>query len=265
VKYLVDTEVRVFSLKRSGTNAISRWLYTIFAKEYGDERGIYIPNSNFSLLKDGFKEILKLTMLIERGEKIKYLINSTENYNLIMAGCADNDLEHPYNKLKNIYLSNAGKEEFSRNIFNIIVLRSPHNHLASIFGIVGSDSFRSSQQNFATMILEFEHIWVVQAKEYLCETNYIRNKVPILYDEWFTSKDYRGEICSILNIALPDDDRLPEMGVKSSFDWKPENPSTMKVLDRWKVYRDNEIFRSILRDQELQRLYETIFDEKLCV
>ena len=274
MRALVGNEVRVFSLKRSGTNAIAHWLFDCYSKKYSQNNGVFLGNTDFSLhhmrclhgTLGRCRQMKRINRLISNNSSkitaIEFIINSIENYNLSVLKYSENDPEHIYNIQKLSYLKNSGREKFSKAIHNVVVLRSPQNHLASIFRMVENEE--KYKNYFMVMILDFERVWTQYAKEFISETNYVKNKIPVLYDKWFAEKKYREEICNQLGLSLPYEG-LSAMAVPSSFDGTLDDPSVMNVSERWKEYRKNGIFCSILKDQKLQELYEIIFNEKLCV
>ena len=88
------------------------------------------------------------------------------------------------------------------------------------------------------------------------------------FDDWFANKTYRKKIAEQLNLNFSDAglNTIMPMGwgkKGSSFD-KMEydgNAQKMKVLDRWKEYKDNPVeFTNVLKmNNELREMSEKIF------
>lgn len=87
----------------------------------------------------------------------------------------------------------------------------------------------------------------------------------IIFDAWFKEEQYRELICSRLQLDLAPSgsriDYLSRHGRGSSFDGFKfaEEPSEMKVLDRWEYYKDDEEYLSILADALLLDLSRRVF------
>lgn len=107
-------------------------------------------------------------------------------------------------------------------------------------------------------------MWKFYAKEYLGETNHLRGpKIMISYVDWFLEQEYREQISKKLNLK-PSElyiQRVPNYGRGSSFDLRKMNNKAqdMKVLERWKEYKDHKFIKKILKDKEAMELNERIF------
>ncbi|NJN61867.1 MAG: hypothetical protein HC795_10335 [Coleofasciculaceae cyanobacterium RL_1_1] len=144
----------------------------------------------------------------------------------------------------------------SETCFDVLLLRDPYNLLASRFK-KGFRSVKAWHQNFADMWIEF-------AKEYLGETQFLtNNKLCVSYNEWVTSRDYRQTIAEKLGLTFTDQgfDTVNTQAGGSSFDGLEyrDNPSQMKVFERWKHYEKDPIFCQILNNSEMLELSEKIF------
>ncbi|MFH1402429.1 MAG: hypothetical protein ABIG87_02270 [Patescibacteria group bacterium] len=67
-----------------------------------------------------------------------------------------------------------------------------------------------------------------------------------------------------LNLSKNDDsvlDKVLDCGKGSSFDFLKfdEKGKQMKVLERWKYYKDDKLYKSFFKDSELIRLSDEIF------
>jgi len=89
------------------------------------------------------------------------------------------------------------------------------------------------------------------------------NVICANYNEWFVSSDYRIELARQFGVTLdgaPFQD-VSSIGGGSSFDGTSMDgrAQEMKVLERWKVCRDDPSYRAIFKDSRLVELSEAIF------
>jgi len=89
------------------------------------------------------------------------------------------------------------------------------------------------------------------------------NVICANYNEWFLSSDYRIELARQLGVTLDGGpfQGVPSVGGGSSFDGTSMDGrgQEMKVLERWKVCRDDPTYRAIFKDSRLVELSEAIF------
>ena len=94
-------------------------------------------------------------------------------------------------------------------------------------------------------------------------------KTFIKYDEWFISEEYRKDIAKQLGLTFSDKrlNTVMKIGVKnrfgSSFDTMKfkDKAQNMKVYERWKKYKDDNVFKMVMGDEELRDLSKQIFGE----
>ena len=101
-------------------------------------------------------------------------------------------------------------------------------------------------------------LWKIQAKE--CLNN--PSVIPILYNSWLTSKDYRDEISERLSIpnAVDNTSYVSVIGEGSSFCGKKLEQDKGSYLERFKsVDLPQEMKNKILADEELLELNLTLF------
>ena len=255
---LFEKEIRLFGLKRSGNNALIIYMAGHFNYK---TNFIIMSNTDFNFRSrtgtgGPFEFVNKVYLLEKKAPKIsKYFMMTTENYDLAEIGRKDKDGKNDFNRDRRWYARLYGMDSFAKETLGIMLLRSPHNNLASII-----------EKGLISLFPDFASMWVMYAKEAIGETNYINKKVPCLFDKWFSSVEYRKELCC--NLGLDHNDRfLNRMRSwrKSSFDggkYKKE-AQKMKVLDRWKLYRKNKVYLDILRNDELIDLTERLFGYNL--
>ncbi|MFW6130519.1 MAG: hypothetical protein ACOC56_04975, partial [Atribacterota bacterium] len=106
--------------------------------------------------------------------------------------------------------------------------------------------------------------WKQYAYEYLGKTQYIKNKIFILFNKWHKRYEYRRYLENKLGVDKTDEgfDYVPAKGHASSFDKTKyqDDGSKMDVLNRWKSMKKNKLFKNILKDEELKMLSSDIFD-----
>ncbi len=155
-------------------------------------------------------------------------------------------------KLKSFYL---GPSEHN---YNLVIVRDPRNCFASRLEWLDkleSPTIPHLRHAEGRQILAAR--WKQYAKEYLGLTQIVPNKIPVSYDKWFSSQDYRRQLSAKLGLKFNDrlKDTLATQG-KSSFDELKylQNAGAMQVLDRWQKYKDHPIYRELMTDKEITEL-----------
>ncbi|MEZ5583588.1 MAG: hypothetical protein R3F37_13335 [Candidatus Competibacteraceae bacterium] len=155
----------------------------------------------------------------------------------------------------------------SRRRHDVLILRDPFNLLASklkwAYGIVDRPSKPTIED-----VRKARDLWKVYAREYLGETSFLRDRVNISYNHWFAERDYRDHLAAEFGFENRD------MGVREVAKWGPTlsqdsfdglkyegRAQEMKVLERWKAYVDDPIYREFMADEELHWLSREIFGE----
>jgi len=146
----------------------------------------------------------------------------------------------------------------SSRIVNVLVIRDPFNHLASLL----KDHQRTRRRHDYS---KFVGTWKACAKEALGETNFVPDKYCILYNRWFADPEYRKRVAAHFGTA-GDDGSLATVspnGKGSSFDGNAFDgrAQEMEVLLRWKQFKLNAKYWSILKDDELWRYAKQLFGE----
>ena len=146
----------------------------------------------------------------------------------------------------------------SSKLFNILVLRDPFNMLASRWYKAGP----VPQLKDDSEILD---LWEIYAEEYLGITNFLTSKIPINYNLWFSSIDYRKQLSAHFGLSFTDAglNVVPKAsGSGSSFDKTSYDGkgNQMKVLERWKNCQQEKRFcESFQERHKLANLYRKIF------
>jgi len=177
-KYLFEKEIRLFSIKRSGSSAIVSFILG----HYKPEEIVYLHNTDFSFrTRDRSKHPFEFLKFLEENnpDNFKCFLNTTEHnypkqssFELLAEKMADRNYVYTVDRAWYSNYAGYGSRRFSQEVYNVILLRSPHNNLASILRIleVGKGFQKHIYHNFVDD-------WLMYAREVLNETNYIPNKV----------------------------------------------------------------------------------------
>lgn len=254
--YLFEKEIRQFALKRSGNNAMIMYFFGHFTDNF-----ILIVNTDFGFRsrsgRGGPFEFADKLFLLEKKdpETPKNFLMTVENYDLYAIRSKHNDRKYHYNMDKRWYAGTYGCTEFSRDVLDVLILRSPHNNLASVMA-----------KGWYWMVPFFAELWIKYAREIVGDTKHLAYKVNCIYDKWFTSLEYRKQICYEIGLEHTDAglNRM-RRSRRSSFNGMKyqRNAQKMKVLDRWKHYVRNQRYLDVLRNDELIDLTERIFGYNL--
>ena len=144
----------------------------------------------------------------------------------------------------------------STKTIKIIVLRDIHNYLASLLAAW----FNSNDQVEPMMVLYKSY--ARQAQKVVDGDS---SFVFINFNSWFLSKDYRIKTAERLGFKTNGAafKRVPTNGGGSSFDGMAYmgRADEMQVLQRWKHYQNNLQYQTILQDQSLLDLSNSLFGD----
>lgn len=135
---------------------------------------------------------------------------------------------------------------------DILILRDPFNLFAS-----------RRKQGIGVSPRRAMQIWKQHAREFLGERRVLpRRPVPVSYNHWVRSRDYRRRLAETLGLRFTDArfDEVADTAGGSSFDGLRyrRRASQMKVFDRWRAFADEDDYRRLF-DDEAVRLAEAIF------
>lgn len=121
-----------------------------------------------------------------------------------------------------------------------LIMRDPFNWLASYMK-------KKWGVNNQLLTLYMEYL-----REFTGETNHLKDKVCVNYNQWFVDREYRKSITKQLGFNELIDtylDYVPKEGGGSSFDrFKYRNAARkMDVLNRWQTFKDNERYHKWLK------------------
>lgn len=243
-KYLFEKEIRIFGLKRSGMHGASAWIFHLFGK------GRVVLQNNTHLT---FMERLKRDWFESRLRRVREsvgYINIIEHSNLREVKTKLHDPSYVYNVEKVRFAEKYNKEFFSRNEYNVLIIRNPFNNLASLSKL---------RPSFAQKLLPtFKEMWIQYAEEALFKTNWLFPKVVFLFDKWFVSKEYREELSLALGCPFTDAGlNIIHGNIGSSFDGKKfwRKAQKMNVLGRWEQLENREDYIHIFLDGSVEKLW----------
>lgn len=164
-----------------------------------------------------------------------------------------------YGNKMNTWMGESEKE------FYILNLRDPFNNLASkykwmVSGLKWAPTFE--------MIEQSKNIWKSYAREFVGITSFFpeSNKIFLNYNKWFSDISYRDSLAKMLLLHTSD------KGLEEVAKWGPNtwgdgfdnmkydgHANKMDVLNRWRNFSEDELFKSLFKDKELLELSEKIF------
>ena len=160
----------------------------------------------------------------------------------------------------------------SRCLRRVLIIRDFPNWLASRvrYHEVARAEFPSFSQ-----IVRFAQLWTIYAREYLGETNFLRDVslVTVSFNKWVRDDSYRCEVLESMGIKLKDNSTsyVPGAGGGSSFDATllSGKAEQMQVFDRWKYLENRKLIEGIPEFHrqlgEINRLNNEIFGLEFAV
>ncbi|MCV0439708.1 MAG: hypothetical protein K5880_13865 [Hydrogenophaga sp.] len=138
--------------------------------------------------------------------------------------------------------------------YHVIILRDPYNWAASWWHSTQWLGAKIRESRFEQWVA----IWKEHAIECLAEESKF---IPVSYNAWFTSSEYRTRVAAKLNLST-EDKRVNTVRSGSSWDGKQFDgrAQDMRVLCRWENMRDDPAWQKVALDPEIQRLAEKLFD-----
>jgi len=243
-------EYRVVGLKRSGNHVIINWIIkqqpgtVVFLNNVPPFRNPYTSHST-----DG--KIIRRApgQTLKKGELpacVDALIYSHEDCRLNYVASRFFEKNHDE------FLGESEKR------YDVLVLRDPFNLFASRLHRDGKTMPSASRT------MNLAHFWIAYAREYLEKTNHLtNNKITINYNRWCIDQEYRRQLADLLELKFSDNavNEVPTYGRGSSFDGMTfqGKASEMKVLERWKILRNDNRYLGLFRDRLVVDLSEKIF------
>lgn len=256
-------ELRIAGLQRTGNHAVINWIFeqTPELKCYLNcvkpDKNPYLSFERRGTVREFQKDFFtKFNIVSERlgffSQKELLIYSYEEEF------------------IEDVFCSNKFEASHDRWVggcderIDMIILRDPYNLFASRLKKeedINANRYSLKKDGERETVIK---IWKSYAREMTGKTSLIKNKkVHVNYNKWFLEKEYRRGLAASLGIEFTDkgmDNVLP-IGGGSSFDRtsKDSSGTQMKVLERWKHYKDDENFVSLFKDNELVELSEEIF------
>ena len=240
-----SNHISFFGLMRSGNHAILHFIYRQYnkPKAFLNNRDLYgnvkIGKSKWDVVSKGYnKKTNRELMLISYEDKDISLID----YDRIVANRE----------------SLIGRTEHN---INILCIRDPFNTFASRMTYKWTNGSIDSPK-----IVNLEMMptmWKVYAKECLGITNNVPNKIVANFNSWLLSRAFRKKLSKELGQPFISKNwrLVTKEGGGSSWNEKGKNSSRRRLLRRWKHLKNDSLFRSFFKDDELWDLYEKLFDK----
>jgi hypothetical protein len=151
----------------------------------------------------------------------------------------------------------------SEQRFDLIIMRDPFNLFASRLQFQSKGKSLNMLSVYSSCY-SLPELWIAYAKECLEETSYLKyNKLFVNYNRWFLDINYRQYLANKLSIELSDPDyhEVPTAGGGSSFDQVNYDGEAykMNVMNRWKLFINDNLYRKLLNTKELLRYSNKLF------
>jgi len=264
MEYRNQTELRVFHLKRSGGHAIFNWI------AYCAHRPVFSIN-NLLARKIRWRGQRVFQSVIDSAKRDE--AKRTWRFELDPAADYRQLAEMPKDVLmwnvENVRISSVPKERYyqidgaqkvlgaSRETKTVLILRDAFNTFASVH--------RGIRRRRARLKTFYAKHWKAYAREFLGETSFLpADTVKISYNGWFLDEEYRKKIAAQLGFEYTNEgiNEVRGYGGGSSFTGQKfdANAQKMDVLNRWKHFEEDPIYRAAL-DEETVSLSNRIFGD----
>jgi hypothetical protein len=135
----------------------------------------------------------------------------------------------------------------SRRQLRVLLLRDPYNHLASLLKY---DATYKSASHFTSKL--YSNLWKQYARAFANGSPLFEDEsVCINFNKWCDSSDYRQELAR--QIGFSTDGRsfnaVSSVGGGSSFQGVIDDARDLGVGERWRVYKDDPLYRSLFDDE----------------
>jgi len=263
-------EIRVIGLRRSGNHAIINWI----TKQEPIEP-IFINHTR--VLENPYRDVYRDQLIKQKNPDLKGWRCEDINWwkqqskgdfsfkDCLIYSYEDQELERithaSFEKKHDFYLGRSEER------YDLILIRDPFNLFASRLKrreIVQTIEKKFDPLKVYSRQYTLPELWVCYAKECLGETNFLKNnKIVVNYNQWFTDVTYRQQLAERLKVTFSDagfgDVRVAGGG--SSFDGTKFSgeANKMDVLNRWKVYMDDPLYRQLFENEELLAYSTKIF------
>ena len=268
IKELMETEIsttqknqiRIVGLSRSGNHAVINWIIHQLQGKY----------CFLNCTEPKYNPFYTSRPLSEEGKTFKTNIkdfdleaeqqgNFSEKDYLLFSheDCFLGNMDTRKNRAQ--IESWIGKAEEKRNI---LVLRDPFNMFASRAksGLLLGHQTHHGARPISTLTLR--RIYKQHAREFLREKKNLKDLIPINFNEWNSSVEYRANIAKDLDLEFMDEGykKVEKTAGGSSFDGVAfsGNPHKMNLQDRWENYKNDDSYWELF-DAEIADYSEKIF------
>lgn len=245
-------EIQFFGLQRSGNHAVLSWIFQQFDEPvffFNNVTHFSDPIRNFHYAN--LPNMVPVTrgpapdnplheLAHARAQQRLEDIRSATKHVLVLSY---ENLSLP--KLRRRELLDAREEWIGKSdrIRRVLLVRDFYNWLASRLRL-----FENKGQNLPLLrgIEEHVSLWIMYAKEYLEETNFLQPEdvVTISYNRWLGDATYRANLLGRLTVPLKDNANchVPDVGGGSSFDGKSfsGDPEKMRLDERWRYLLEDK-------------------------
>ena len=242
---MIDYQINVWAMRRSGIHAITSWLRTMA----NPLRGSVLANDQvwpWQFLKDPVFDPPRLY--------------DANNVGMHMMTWEDQTVDQ---LTKWRLLRWAPEARFN---VDVVLVRDPFNWAASRLEAMKCGGHWAQVVKLDEDIMARWWEWASMV-EYLMD-NPRHGVVPIVFNEWFTNSRYREERARWIVPGLQYRDggvhRVSHHGGGSSFNGTEYDGNTkaMKVLDRWQRFRNNTTWKRLCGQEEVRRIAHRLFGMK---
>jgi len=114
--------------------------------------------------------------------------------------------------------------------------------------------------NYISMEKRMVNLWLNFAKEYCRETMLFEDPILISFNRWAVDKEYREKIINRIGFEFTDRGRkvVSKTGGGSTFQPEEKDALNLDLFNRWKLFKDNRIFKDFVRYHEEHLNYSNI-------
>jgi hypothetical protein len=234
----------LLAMRRSGQHAVAHFIYRMYGA----------PKRRCNNRKAASR-----TFGTSKGDRSEG--NVKGDLELLMVNYEDHRVDGDVNCPRCLIQGHASVVGRALDTRYLLCLRDPFNLFASRMKqyedrISRDDIIRNSRVTV--------DLWKNHAREFTGKTRFLPNPTPVNYNEWVSDEKYRRGLADRLGVPYKGEDwnRTTHEGGGSTFDRKSiGSADDMKLFERWKVVRDDPVYRGRFQDQEIIELSEEIFGQ----
>ena len=248
-----ELEIHVIALRRSGHHAIINWIL-----QQLDCQACFLNNCRPG--RNPFASCSTWDSLLTTVDLPQEAAGTLSHKECLIFNYEDCPLR--YLQLETLEANHDAWLGRSRRRLQLLVHRDPFNLFASKLRWARGTKFQPTMESLNFHV----QVWKAYAREFLRQTHYVPDAIPVSYNGWVAHKEYRQELAEQLQLAFSD------KGVEEVAKWGPATwgdsfdgldydgrAQAMKVFERWKHFRDDPFYRQLMQDPELWTLSNEIF------